>query len=126
MKDKSEDFKIFEVDPTLQAYIQESESNLLSVEGIEMRVNRSIQVEGAFGIIKQDLAYERFRRRSLKKTSAEFMLVCLGFNIRKLFRHFSGKPITTKWVVPKGTKPEEKKKPSAKRLCNRVNRKKTK
>lgn len=50
-----------------------------------MRVNRSSQVEGAFGVIKQDFQYERFRRCSLAKVSLEFMLVCLGYNIRKLF-----------------------------------------
>ncbi len=90
MKNKDEDFKIFEVTIQLQKYIQESEENLLSIEGIEMRVNRSSQVEGAFGVIKQDFQYERFRRRSLPKVSLEFMLVCLGYNIRKLFKYYDG------------------------------------
>lgn len=54
MKNKDENFKIFEVTLQLQKYIQEAEENLLSIEGIEMRVNRSSQVEGAFGVIKQD------------------------------------------------------------------------
>lgn len=67
MKNKDENFKIFEVTLQLQKYIQEAEENLLSIEGIEMRVNRSSQVEGAFGVIKQDFQYERFRRRSLPK-----------------------------------------------------------
>ncbi|UKI49670.1 MAG: transposase [Clostridium sp.] len=73
-----------------QKNIQQAEKNLLSIEGIEMRVNRSSQVEGAFGVIKQDFQYERFRRRSINKVSAEFMLVCLGYNVRKLFKHFNG------------------------------------
>ena len=89
MKDKTDDFKIFEVSQDLQRYIQEAEKNLLSPEGIEMRVNRSSQVEGVFGVIKQDFMYERFRRTLLEKVSAEFMLVCLGYNIRKLFRFYS-------------------------------------
>ena len=67
MNKKDDNFKIFEVRPKRQSYIQEAEQNLLSVEGIELRVNRSIQVEGAFGIIKQDLSYTHFRRRVLKK-----------------------------------------------------------
>ena len=52
---------------------------------IEMRVNRSTQVEGAFGVIKQDKDYERARRRGIENVSLEFMLICLGYNIRKLF-----------------------------------------
>lgn len=69
-ENKNENFKVFEVSLKLQKYIQESQNNLLSIEGIEMRVNRSIQVEGAFGTIKQNFLYERFRRRNLNKVSA--------------------------------------------------------
>ena len=118
MKDKTEDFKIFEVSSELQKFIQQAEHNLLSVEGIEMRVNRSAQAEGAFGIIKQNLNYDRFRRRKLLNVSAEFMLVCLGYNIRKLFKHFDGNLKLDYWKAPVDIKPETFKKPSAKRLCN--------
>ena len=106
MKNKDEDFKIFEVTIQLQKYIQESEENLLSIEGIEMRVNRSSQVEGAFGVIKQDFQYERFRRRSLPKVSLEFMLVCLGYNIRKLFKYYDGNAKFDYWKVPENITPE--------------------
>ena len=66
MKNKDEDYRFFEVSTKLQTYIQQSEKNLLSVKGIEMRVNRSAQVEGAFGIIKQDIQFERFRSVSVR------------------------------------------------------------
>ena len=127
MIDKLQDFKIFEVNPKLQAYIQQAESNLLSPKGIEMRVNRSSQVEGAFGVIKQDFMYERFRRTSIEKTSTEFMLVCLGYNIRKLFRFYSGKAKFGYWKAPENLTFEVFKKPSAKRLSNKAskNRKKS-
>lgn len=118
MKDKTENFKIFEVSSELQKFIQQAEDNLLSVEGIEMRVNRSAQVEGAFGIIKQNINYDRFRRRKLLNVSAEFMLVCLGYNIRKLFKHFDSNLKFDYWKAPVDLKPETFKKPSAKRLCN--------
>ena len=126
MKNKDENFKIFEVVIKLQKYIQQAEENLLSVEGIEMRVNRSSQVEGAFGVIKQDFQYERFRRRSLNKVSCEFMLVCLGYNIRKLFRYYSGEAKFNYWVAPDGLKPETFKKPSAKRLSKKASKVKNK
>ncbi len=126
MKDKTQDFKIFEVNTKLQSYIQQAEQNLLSPKGIEMRVNRSSQVEGTFGIIKQDLMYERFRRTSLEKTSCEFMLVCLGYNIRKLFRFYSGNAKFTYWQAPANLTFETFKKPSAKRLSNKASKNKTK
>ena len=66
-------------------------NNLLSVKGIETRVNRSSQVEGVFGIIKQDMNYERVRRRGLEKVTTEIMLVCLGYVIRKIFGLIEGK-----------------------------------
>lgn len=122
MKDKNENYKIFEVTIELQKYIQQAEANLLSIAGIEMRVNRSSQVEGAFGVIKQDIQYERFRRRSLDKVSTEFMLVCLGYNIRKLFKHFDGNGKFDYWKAPDDIKPEMFKKPSAKRLSKKASK----
>lgn len=123
-KIKDEDFKIFEVSERLAFYKQESFHNLLSPKGIEMRVNRSSQVEGAFGILKEDMNYTRLRRTTMEKAETEFMLTFLGYNIRKLFRFFGGKARFDYWKAPEDLKPEEKAKPSAKRLSNRVNRKK--
>ena len=126
MKDKDEDFKIFEVSQRLTYFKQEAFNNLLSPKGIEMRVNRSSQVEGAFGVLKEDMNYTRLRRISLEKVETEFMLTFLGYNIRKLFRHFEGKAKFNYWVAPSDLKPEVKKKPSAKRLSNKANKKKKK
>ena len=126
MKDKTQNFKTFEVNQKLQAYIQQAESNLLSTKGIEMRVNRSSQVEGAFGVIKQDFMYERFRRISIEKVSTEFMLVCLGYNIRKLFSFYSGKAKFKYWQAPENLTFEIFKKPSAKRLSNKASKNKKK
>ncbi|MCR5794986.1 MAG: transposase, partial [Solobacterium sp.] len=125
-KRKSENFKIFEVNRELRSHIQEAEQNLLSVEGIEIRVNRSCQVEGSFGVLKQNMNYIRFRRISLIKVTAEYMLSFLGYNLRKLFRYFDGNLKTEYWTAPPGLEPEKFKKPSAKRLSNRAEKKKKK
>lgn len=125
-KNKEHNYKIFEVTWNLQRLIQQSENNLLSCEGIEMRVNRSIQVEGVFGIIKQNFMYERFRRRSLSKTNLEFILICIGVNIRKYFKFLNNSLNLSYWKIPSDAKPEMFKKPSAKRLANKVNKKKQK
>lgn len=126
MKNKDEDYRFFEVSTKLQTYIQQSEKNLLSVKGIEMRVNRSAQVEGAFGIIKQDIQFERFRRTTKEKVEVEFMLIILGYNIRKLFKYYSGNLKTEFWKAPKDLNEEKFKKPSSKRLNNKVNKKEKK
>lgn len=124
LKDKSKNEKIFEVVIELQQFIRQAELNLLSIKGIELRVNRNSQVEGAYGVIKQDMMYTRLRRTSLIKASAEIKLICLGYNIRKLFKHYSGKGKFNYWIAPNDLKPETKKKPSQKRLSNKINRKK--
>lgn len=57
--------------------------NLSTSEGQEMKKERSIQVEGAFGVIKQDMGFTRFTRTGMKSVKMEFLLVCIGYNLRK-------------------------------------------
>ena len=52
--------------------------------GIALRMNRSIQVEGAFGVLKWDHNFTRFLRRGKNNVKTEFMLLCFAYNIRKL------------------------------------------
>ena len=53
-------------------------------EGNILRRNRSIQVEGAFGIVKQDRDFRRFLTRGKAKTETQFFLIAFSFNINKL------------------------------------------
>lgn len=122
MKNKDEDHKIFEVQEELTRFKQEALDNLLTPKGIEMRVNRSSQVEGAFGVIKEDILYTRLRRTMLPQVETEFMLTFLGYNIRKLFRYFSGHAKFNYWEAPENLTPEKKKKPSAKRLSKKASK----
>ena len=55
-----------------------------SEEGIKLRVNRSIQAEGAFGAMKEDMDFRRFLTRGKENITVEYQLLCLGFNINKL------------------------------------------
>lgn len=57
--------------------------NLTSTHGLLLRTNRSIQAEGAYGIIKWDREYKRIRRRGLKSVIFELGLICIGFNLYK-------------------------------------------
>lgn len=83
LKNKSNDYRYIELIPDYELLKEKVRNNLLSPKGIEIRINRSIQVEGTFGQIKNNMNYDRIRRRGLEKVSAEIMLMCLGVNIRR-------------------------------------------
>ena len=63
---------------------QESYENITSKLGIQYRMNRSIQVEGAFGVLKNDYEFQRFLLRGKTKVKLEILLLCFGYNINKL------------------------------------------
>ncbi|WP_054261212.1 IS1182 family transposase, partial [Propionispora sp. 2/2-37] len=63
---------------------QEMQARIQSEEGILLRINRSIQVEGAFGVLKQDMGFRRFLLRGSVKVQTEFLLLCMGYNLNKL------------------------------------------
>ena len=57
--------------------------NLESVHGVLLRMNRSIQSEGTFGIIKWDRSYKRLFRRGLENVNLELTLIACAFNLYK-------------------------------------------
>ncbi|MBC2722863.1 MAG: transposase [Desulfosporosinus sp.] len=62
----------------------ESLHNITTPEGILLRMNRSIQVEGAFGVLQEDHGFRRFVMRGKKNVETEFLLLSFGYNINKL------------------------------------------
>ena len=56
---------------------------LTSEIGVKLRKQRAVQVEGAFGVIKENYKYDRLHRRSIEKVRTEILLVSLGYNIKK-------------------------------------------
>jgi transposase len=73
-----------EVSKNLLALRGESEANIKSDEGILLRVNRSIQVEGAFGVTKEEHHFRRFFTRGKAGVSCELFLLCFGYDVNKL------------------------------------------
>ena len=65
-------------------YRARSRTNIESEEGILLRINRSIQAEGVFGILKQDMGHTRFLRRGMDGVRTEYLLLAFGFNLNKL------------------------------------------
>ena len=62
---------------------QQSLDNITSERGIILRMNRSIQVEGAFGLIKNDFGFRRFLTTGKKNVRVELLFLALGFNLKK-------------------------------------------
>jgi transposase len=61
-----------------------SQKNIMTDKGKQYRMNRSIQVEGAFGVLKQDYGFRRFLTRGKINVKTEILLLCIGYNINKL------------------------------------------
>lgn len=98
--------RIFEINREFLEEKKKAFDNLLSPRGIEMRINRSIQIEGTFGIIKQDMRYERIRRCGMKKVGMEIMMTFLGLNIRKYIRFVTTGKNPDYWKAPEELKAE--------------------
>ena len=60
-----------------------AKANLDGPLGIMLKIERSIQVEGAFGVIKENMKYRRLSRRGIENVKTELTLVCLAYNLKK-------------------------------------------
>ena len=59
--------------------------------GKQLRMNRSIQSEGFFGVLKEDKQFRRFMLRGSLKVDFEMQLLGLSFNILKYYYKIQGK-----------------------------------
>ena len=80
---KCEGNRVIRLNQELTGFHQEVLNNLNSVHGAMLRMNRSIQAEGAYGGIKWNRSYTRARRRGLKGLILEISMICCGFNLHK-------------------------------------------
>ena len=71
------------INQELTAMHQEVIENLESIHGALLRMNRSIQAEGTFGIMKNDRWYKRIVRRGINSVKLEVLLVAIGHNLYK-------------------------------------------
>lgn len=77
--------KELRVNKTLQELRKASQENITTERGIYLRLCRSIQVEGAFGLLKTDFGFRRFLTRSKANVRAELFLLALAFDLKKLW-----------------------------------------
>ncbi len=63
---------------------EKSLQNITSPMGILLRMNRSIQAEGAFGVIKENYRFRQFSLRGKKKVQTEITIIAMAYDINKL------------------------------------------
>lgn len=81
---KAKGNRVLQFSPRFQELREESLRNIVSEYGTQLRINRSIQVEGAFGVLKGNYAFRRFLMRGQTNITTEFTLLCFAYNIKKL------------------------------------------
>lgn len=80
---KTDKNRTIRLNEELTSIHQEVLNNLESVHGALLRMNRSIQAEGTFGIMKNDRSYKRIVRRGINSVKLEINLVSIGHNLYK-------------------------------------------
>ena len=75
--------RTIKINRELTSIHQEVIKNLCSIHGALLCMNRSIQAEGTYGILKWDKSYKRLKRRGLESVILELTLISCGFNLYK-------------------------------------------
>ncbi|PXV93362.1 DDE family transposase [Lachnotalea glycerini] len=76
--------KHLEVSKLFQKKRTEDLTRILSEEGCQLRMNRSIQAEGSFADTKEDMSFRRYLCRGGQNVLAESTLLAIAHNINKL------------------------------------------
>ena len=77
-------YRTVRVNQVLNEYRPKVLEALTSETGVLLRMNRSIQVEGVFGVLKEDYGFRRFLTRGRVNIETQFFLLAFAFNIEKL------------------------------------------
>lgn len=76
--------KVLQVSKAFIKYRKEDLERIVSDEGALYRMNRSIQAEGSFGDLKQDMQFRRYLSKGTLNVLAESILLAIARNINKL------------------------------------------
>ena len=66
------------------SYRERALRDIQSPRGILLRMNRSIQAEGAFGVLKEDSGFRRFLLRGKQNVFTEALLLAFSYDVNKL------------------------------------------
>ena len=87
----SERNKVLYVAKTKERFRKECLKRITSDRGVQLRMNRSIQVEGSFAEIKENMDFRQFSYRGAQNVLTQSILVAMSFNMNKLHRKIQGK-----------------------------------
>lgn len=76
--------KNLETSKVFNKYRKANLERILSNQGCQLRMNRSIQAEGSFGELKQDMGFRRFLCKGKQNVLTESILLAMAHNINKL------------------------------------------
>ena len=74
------------VSKTMKAKREETLKRITTEYGTQLRMNRSIQAEGSFAVLKEDMGFRQYLYRGKENVLAQSVLVAVAHNINKL--HF--------------------------------------
>ena len=99
-KPLEERHKVIYVSKRFARQRQAMEAKISSPKGCLLRVNRSIQAEGNFAYVKQDLDFRRFLLRGSTKVAAEWLLFSLALNILHLHHKIQNRRLGSGLKIP--------------------------
>ena len=99
-KPLEERHKVIYVSKRFARQRQAMEAKISSPKGRLLRVNRSIQAEGNFAYVKQDLDFRRFLLRGNTKVAAEWLLFSLALNILHLHHKIQNRRLGSGLKIP--------------------------
>lgn len=99
-KPLEERHKVIYVSKRFAEQRQAMEAKISSPKGCLLRVNRSIQAEGNFAYVKQDLDFRRFLLRGSTKVAAEWLLFSLALNVLHLHHKIQNRRLGSGLKIP--------------------------
>ena len=81
---KSKAGRTIQFSKAFRKYRAQSQARIITDLGKQLRLNRSIQSEGRFGVLKQDWGIRRFLRRGQENVLTETLLYAFALNVSKL------------------------------------------
>lgn len=76
--------KTLYVSKTMKQKRAEDLERITSPYGIQLRVNRSIQAEGSFASVKEDMEFRRYMYRGKDNVTAQSVILAIAHNVNKL------------------------------------------
>ena len=97
---KAKEARKIEISWTFERERAESRERITSDLGILLRLNRSIQSEGAFGVLKEDRHFRRLKRRGTERVFTEILLYAFAFDVEKLHAKAQQGRLKSMLIIP--------------------------